>query len=408
MEPTIAVPRTKVDEQSIKIDLVNRFIKEGKFDQALRVLEKLRAMGESADIIEALQEDIAEKKHRARIEDLLGEGITFFDDDHFDLALECFNEALSIEPENTTVLEWVRRTHQKEAEKRLGQTIEKYVQLGQSALQQENFEEAKKLYSEALKLNPASGDLSAKLNHIQELIDERQRREQAAEMTRQAEELLAKDERDQARELCRQALQLARNFAPAERMLADIAATEKEEVVGQALQEMEALYLRKDYEKALAVAGAAVEQVGIDDRLTKSSRRILRAKRRRWLLPLLVFVTFTVAVVTVLVLRQSPPEAMPPPHGVLLLDIRPAVKVLELTNLDTSAPVQLAERETPLRLSLLPGNYRLSYQNRDLQAAPASEEFTIAADQTFSIRKTLPEFDADRVIQAILSGEKGP
>jgi tetratricopeptide (TPR) repeat protein len=405
MEPTIAVPRTKVEEQSIKIDLVNRFIKEGKFDQALRVLEKLKALGESAEIIEALREDIAEKKNKVRIEELLGEGVTFFDDDHFDLALECFNEALSIEPENTSVLEWVRRTHQKEAEKRLGQTIEKYVQLGQNALHQENFEEAKKLYSEALKLNPAAGDLSAKLSQIQDLIDERERRGKAETCTREAEERLARGDRDQARALCRQAVELVPDFAPAERILADIAGAEKEEVVGRTLQEMEALYLRKEYEKALAVAGTAVEQVGLDDRLKKSTRQILRAKRRKWLLPLLVFLTLTLAVVVVLVVRQSAPGPLPPANGVLLLDIRPAVEVLELTNLGTSEKVALTEAETPLRLLLAPGQYRLSYQNRGLQDAPAMEEFTIVAEQTFSIRKTLPEFDTEAAIQSILSGE---
>ncbi|MBN2430176.1 MAG: protein kinase [Acidobacteria bacterium] len=405
MEPTIAVPRTRSEEQSIKIDLVNRYLKEGKFDQALRVLDKLRAQGESPEIIEALQEDIAEKKRKARIEELLTEGITFFDDDHYDLALECFNEALSVEPENTMALEWVRKTHQKEAEKRLNQTIEKYMQLGHTALQQEKLDEAKKLYSEALKLNPAARDLSVKLNDIQELIDRRERQAKAEQWTDQARVMLAEGQRDEARRYCRLAMDVMADYPPAAEMLDEIAAAEKEEVVGRALQEMEALYLRKEYDAALQVAGAAVEQVGVDSRLKKSTRQILAARRRKWLVPLLIFVTLVLAVVVVVVVRQTRSEPVPVPNGVLLLDIRPAVQILDLIDTGTREAILLPEQETPLRLALPTGRYRLRYQRQNLQDNPIVEEFAIDAGQTVAIRKTLPEFDVETVIESILSQE---
>jgi len=407
MEPTIAVPRTRSDEQSIKIDLVNRYLKEGKFDQALRVLDKLRAQGESPEIIEALQEDIADKKRKMRLEELLSEGITFFDDDHFDLALECFNEALSIEPENTMALEWVRKTHQKEAEKRLNQTIEKYVQLGHTALQQEKLDEAKKLYSEALKLNPAARDLSAKLNDIEVLIDRRERQEKAGQLTEQAQKLQDEGRREDARNHCRLAMEVMADFPPAADLLARIEAAEKEEVVERALQEMEALFLRKEYDAALAAAGAAVAQVGVDPRLSRSTRRILAARRRKWLLPLVIFLTVVLAIVVVMVIRQARPEPGPVSDGVLLLDIRPAVDVLDVTNLETREAIALPEKETPLRLNLPPGRYRLRYQQPSLQNDPVVEEVTVAAGQTYAIRKTLPEFDVDTVIQSILSAEGG-
>jgi len=410
MEPTIAVPRSKVEEQSLKIDLVNRYIKEDKFDQALRVLDKLKAQGESQEILEALQEDINEKKQLARIEMLFEEGENFFDDEHFDLALECFNEVLTLAPENSRALEWVRKTHEKEAEKRLSKTIAKYMDMGDDAMKKEDFQEAEKLYSEALKLNPASKDISLKLTDVQKLLQYREKKLQCDALSQKARQNFEKGQRETARRFCREALGILSDHQPAREILEVIEAEERDEVVQKTLQDMEALFLRKKYDEALALASQAVEKVGIDPRLTKSTRRIIQAKRRKVLIPVLLVLVAAAIVLTVLTLLRPEPAPPPPPipNGILMLDIRPEVTILELVNTETNHTVQLVDKETPLRLMLPPGSYRMSYQNTQYQKESEVEEFTIESEKTQSITKIIPGFDVDETIEKILTREDGP
>ena len=56
---------------------------------------------------------------------------------------------------------------------------------------------------------------------------------------------------------------------------------------------------------------------------------------------------------------------------------------------------------TPCQLQLAPGDYQLAFENGGL-SQPYSERLPVSAGQPVSVRRTMPGFDVDRAVAAIV------
>ena len=411
MEPTLQLTRSPqvTAGKSIKLDMIQRYVREGKYDQALRILEKLRSSGESPEILEALQEEIQDKQRLGRIEELVGEGSEFYQDGHYELALECFNEALAIDPGNARVLEWVRKTHQKETEQRVRHSINQYLEKGSRLMEEGNLQEALRVLGEALKLNPASAEVADKIKQVQHLLEQKDKETQCHTLCQQAHQILEAGKQDEALQVCQQALEILPSYPQAVHLAQHIEKQRREETIQIALRELEALFLKKKYDQALTLAGDTIQKVGADDRLRGLVTRIESSRRRKVLLPAILAVLALLAVVVILVLwpggEVKPP---PPPPGFLVLDIRPAATLAGVVDADTGKAVSLSDKELPLRLELPPGRYTVTYRNDSLLKEPAHEPVQIQSGKTVTINRKLPGFSAADAVQSILDQEKQP
>jgi serine/threonine-protein kinase len=402
VEGTIAITRASTMDKSLNLELIHRYLREEKFDLARRVLDKMKSLGETPEIVEALAADIQEKQRLARIDQLVDEGSHFYEDDHFDLALECFNDALALDSENTRVLEWVRKTHEREAEKRLRQAIDQYLEKGDRLVGDGKPQEALRVYSEAVKLNPASTAAAERIRNVQGILEQEAQRSQCQTLCQQARSALDKGERAAATQLCREALDIMPAFADASDLLASIQAQNREEKIQRTLQEMESFYLKKEYDRALTRAGEAIDQVGLDPRLKHSIGKTQWARRRRVIVPAaLLAVALLAAAGYWLVETLRPPVGTVVP-GFLVVDIRPGVEILQLTDVRTGQPVRLSDRQTPIRLSLPPGEYRLRYQNKELMREAVEETVTVRGGQLVTVSKKVPGFNPTEAVDSIL------
>lgn len=404
LDNTMAFTQVETGEKSLKIELINRYIREGKFDLAVRVLEKLKGLGESPEILEALREDIQEKQRLLRLEALIEEGTRFYEDEHFDLAMECFNEALTIDPENPRILEWVRKTHQKEADRRLRKTIQQYLEKGDREAAKQNFEEALKVYGEALKLNPAAPGIAEKMKHVQHLLDENRKQGRYLEICQQAHALRTRGQREEALALARQAEELLPEQPEARQIIRTIQDEQTEETIRQSLQEIDGLLEKKKLDEALTLADQTMERTGQDPRLQRRRQQIRQVRRKKLLALAAGAVMIVAALVVFLVLqavRQKPPPPVMAP-GFLVLDIRPEAAILTLTDAATGRQLPAGDGVTPLRLSLPPGQYRFTYQNPAFMKSPGEKTVRVQSGRTERINLKLPGFDPRAAAREIL------
>ncbi len=56
---------------------------------------------------------------------------------------------------------------------------------------------------------------------------------------------------------------------------------------------------------------------------------------------------------------------------------------------------------TPCQLQLAPGDYQLAFENGGL-SQPYSERLPVPAGQPVNVRRTMPGFDVDRAVAAIV------
>ena len=56
---------------------------------------------------------------------------------------------------------------------------------------------------------------------------------------------------------------------------------------------------------------------------------------------------------------------------------------------------------TPCQLQLPPGDYQLAFENGGL-SQPHSERLSVPAGQPVALRRTMPGFDVDRAVAAIV------
>lgn len=407
LDTTISITRSGLEEPSLKVEVIQRYIREGKFDLASRVLDRLRSSGESAEILEALYGEIQEKKRAIRIDELLSEGSNFFEDDHFDLALECFNEALIIDPENPRALEWVRKTHQKESEKRLRQSIEGYIDKGRNLMQLRQFSDALRVFGEAIKLNPSDAELAEMYRTAEEAVERSKREEECRTLCRQARSILEKGNREEARTVCRKAVEILPDFKEAETLLQEVEQLEKDEIVSTAVKKIQSLALKRKYNQALSLAGETVARTGMDPRLQTCIRNINRQRVQIWLL-----VTGILAAAAILIAflvfqpgtRPAPPP--PPAPGHLVLDVRPAATVTAITDA-AGKPVAIPETATPLRLQLPPGKYTVTWENKAFGPDPVRETVTIESGKALVVSRKFPGFNTGEAVRDIL-GEGGP
>jgi len=411
MEPTLQLTRSPqvTAGKSIKLEMIQRYVREGKYDQALRILEKLRSSGESPEILEALQQDIQSKQQLGRLEELVNEGSEFYQDDHYELALECFNEALAIDPGNERVLEWVRKTHQKEAEQRVRHSIQQYLEKGNRLIEEGNHPEALRVLGEALKLNPAAAEVAEKIKQVQRLQEQHQKETQCHTLCQMASQILEEGKEDEALQGCQQAREILPSYPQAMHLRQHIEQQRREETIRLALQELEALFLKKKFDQALTLAGDTIQKVGLDDRLQGLITRIESTRRRRVIVPLALSALVLLVVIAIFVLRPGgevkPP---PPPPGFLVLDIRPQATLVGVVDAATGKAVTLADQELPLRLALPPGRYTVSYRNDALLKEPAAIEVRIASGKTELVSRKLPGFNTPDAVQSILGKEPQP
>lgn len=402
LENTMEITRAASGgEKSIKVDLIERYMREGKFELAMRVLEKLKQSGESPEILEALQKDLHEKQVLAKIENLLGEGARFFDDEHYDLASECFNEALALEPENPRALEWVRKTHQKEAEKRLRAAIGQYLGKGERELEKKNLPEALKAFGEALKLNPSSREIANRIKQVQQLMEESQLHTECETLCGQAREKLESGHRGEARRLASEALEILPGHPGAKEILETLHQQEIAEIRQATLRDIDALLVKNRLREALALASRAIQETGLDPVLAEKAGHIQKLRRRRQLLtgvPALLVVLAAMAWV----LWQYSARSAPPAPGFLSVDIRPAATILAIRNTGSGESLPLESTSPPLRLTVPPGTYEISYQNKAFQAEPASATILVQSGQPARLSLKVPGFKSETAIQEIL------
>ncbi len=390
------------------MEIIERYLKEGKFDLAARVVDRLRSSGESAEIVEALHEQIQEKKKALRLEELLTEGSSFFDDDHFDLALECFNEALSLDPENARALDWVRKTHQRESDRRLRQSIENFLEKGRRLMELRQFSDAARVFLEATKLNPSDTEAGEMYRIAQEAVERSQREEACHRLCHKARGFLEKGKREEAVTMCRQAVEMLPDFKEAETILQEVEEIEKNEIITLAVKQIQSLALRRKYNLALSLAGETVAKTGMDPRLQTCIRNVHRQKLQIWLLAVGIAAVIALAVlVLVLPGRSGPPAPAGPPAGVLVMDVRPAAKVLKVVGPSGQA-VPVPDPQMPLRLSLPPGKYSVTYENKSIQNDPVTETVTVESGKSVVLSRKFPGFNPGSAIDAILGvGETG-
>ncbi|MBP7865844.1 MAG: protein kinase [Acidobacteria bacterium] len=407
LDTTISITRSGLEEPSLKVEVIQRYIREGKFDLASRVLDRLRSSGESAEILEALYGEIQEKKRAIRIDELLSEGSNFYEDDHFDLALECFNEALIIDPENPRALEWVRKTHQKESEKRLRQSIEGYIDKGRHLMGLRQFSDALRVFGEAIKLNPSDAELAEMYRTAEEAVERSEREEECRTLCRQARSILEKGNREEAKTVCRKVVEILPDFKEAETLLQEVENLEKEEIVSTAVKKIQSLALKRKYNLALSLAGETVARTGMDPRLQTCIRNIHRQRLQIWLLVTGILAAAAILIAFLIFQPGTRPAPPPPPApGHLVLDVRPAATVTAIADA-AGKPVAIPELATPLRLQLPPGKYTVTYENKALQPDPVKETVTIESGKALVVSRKFPGFNTGEAVRDIL-GEGGP
>jgi hypothetical protein len=106
-------------------------------------------------------------------------------------------------------------------------------------------------------------------------------------------------------------------------------------------------------------------------------------------------------------------SAVPPPSNpaanaakpaVLVVDFRPWARVRISTNVDGVTGLDRTY-VTPFSIALPPGEYVVRGENGDL-TGPVQMTVRLDAGQTRQISQAMPRFDADRVIESLLSRER--
>jgi hypothetical protein len=157
----------------------------------------------------------------------------------------------------------------------------------------------------------------------------------------------------------------------------------------------------------LTLAAETIPRTGLDPRLQAYVRRSRWARRRLAVAAAIVVAALAVAGAVYLALRPGPPVA-PSAPGVLVLDVRPAVELVRLTDRKTGRNLPLPDRATPLRLELPPGEYEIAYRNDLLLKDPAVERVTVRSGKVVTIAKNLPGFRPAEAIDEILSAGSHP
>jgi len=115
-------------------------------------------------------------------------------------------------------------------------------------------------------------------------------------------------------------------------------------------------------------------------------------RRRRlpvYILSGLLLVVVVVALVLVFKPAPSPVPPQPDP-AVLVVDLKPWGEIIELINADTGETVTLEEVTTPLKLSLPPGQYRMSYRFADAPDDPHQVELSLAENDFRQFQEVSP------------------
>ena len=99
------------------------------------------------------------------------------------------------------------------------------------------------------------------------------------------------------------------------------------------------------------------------------------------------------------VVGQNAPAAAPAPVNVRI-DAKPWARVT-IRPAAGQPPVAADAQVTPFTIALPAGEYDLSLENGGL-TRPATEHITVAANQPNEVRVTMPGFDPDRVVSALL------
>jgi serine/threonine protein kinase len=98
-----------------------------------------------------------------------------------------------------------------------------------------------------------------------------------------------------------------------------------------------------------------------------------------------------VAVVLVMILIPSEPPVPPQPDpAVLVVDLKPWGEITELVNTATGEAVSLDQITTPLKLSLPPGQYRLSYRFSDEPNGNHQMDLSLAENDFRQVQEVSP------------------
>jgi len=116
-------------------------------------------------------------------------------------------------------------------------------------------------------------------------------------------------------------------------------------------------------------------------------------------------------------LHGPAPEPVPGPQGPPVVERRPggpekpAAVAPSPVNIDTepwtrvtltpAAGGDAVTCTTPCQLQLPPGDYQLAFENGGL-SQPHSERLSVPAGQPVALRRTMPGFDVDRAVAAIV------
>jgi serine/threonine protein kinase len=91
------------------------------------------------------------------------------------------------------------------------------------------------------------------------------------------------------------------------------------------------------------------------------------------------------------------PKPLPPPLGIVRLDVSPWAKIKEIRNIKTQEEVNLSDQTTPLELPLPPGDYEGVLENPTLGSMPFTLHVDAGTQQ--EVRKAFSAFDSEQVLK---------
>ncbi len=288
----------------------------GPYQDALDVMPEAEMPKERIKAIDAILAEMAKKQkeeqeRNAKITALLADGDKMAGSGEFQQALSKFNDVLALDPENKEAQERLNSLkaqiqEQERKKQELAQKQEQFTKLiseGGTLQSSQNFESAKQKYQEAAKLGVDDGAAKARLQEVEQLIAEAEKKareldklnKQADELVKAGIALVEKEKYEEAKQKASEALALMPEHQPAkglieqiDRRLADLAAKKADEEKRQAqilaqqqqqfnalIEEGDDLASMKDLSGALKVFEAAL-QLNVDN--ARAEQKISDAK----------------------------------------------------------------------------------------------------------------------------------
>ena len=246
----------------------------GNFQSAVDLKpQNQEAKDKLAEAQEKLDEKLAEQQAEEEYSNLLDEADSFFRTEDFEQAIEKYNAALEIKPEESYPQEQITAAEKKleelAAQKERNEEYNALVKEGNELMDSEDYEGAIARYDEALLVKPLGEEAEDKKEEAQELLEQKQAREQKQaqydELIASADELFEQEKFSEAIAKYEEALGVFSDEQYPQDQIAKaeskIAKKEAQAEYEQVIADADKLFEEESYEQAIAKYEEASEML---------------------------------------------------------------------------------------------------------------------------------------------------